>query len=599
MADFRKLLFVLIAGALLLTTVASAEPYSCSATPVQTLVRQEGLADYVGDVVLNCAGTVDNTTLGIRDVNIRLTIDTPGVNITSNLLTSGGITTEATMIMNGGWTAAGRQYIGYTTAPTVPLADGSQNIYQAVKVADNAVEWQGVVVAGPNSNPFSTIRLTNVRVNAASLPAGTAIVARVNITSPTSFPILNSASLTVANVIKAMTFSVEKATFDRCVQPVEGETVGAFNLIFTENYGPAFRVVGAAGTDNIIPGGNYPNESGFNPAGYTGDLVAGTSIGQANNPTELKATLKHIPAGVSSVSVSGYTVSTGGAVTSDITLTFVVSAITGLVTDADGRTATITASVTGVTGSALYLPNVVDIAAVLNLDYSVPAPRGTVTAQGTLAPISTVGVMSYTAPEPRFIDTGTTAMDVFDFSGICHSLLLFPYITNQAGFDTGIAISNTSVDPLGTAHQDGACTLNYYGFVGSNLAVPVLAATPTAGLAGVALSPIVPAGGQLVMTLSGGGGAVIPMGAGAPVACASCAPITFQGYMIASCDFQFAHGYAFISDTGAQKLAQGYLALVIPERFYPENESNPPFTLRLPQFAGLDAQGNQGEQLGN
>ncbi len=160
---------------------------------------------------LTAAGDVANPALGIRDVNIRMTIDTPGVNITSNLLNLPAplTVTEATMIMNGGLTAAGRQYIGYATAPTVPQSDGSQNVYQAVKVADNAVEWQGVVVAGPNSNPFSIIRLTNVRVNAASLPAGTAIIARVNITSPTSFPILNSASLTVANVIKAMTFTVD------------------------------------------------------------------------------------------------------------------------------------------------------------------------------------------------------------------------------------------------------------------------------------------------------------------------------------------------------------------------------------------------------
>jgi len=40
----------------------------------------------------------------------------------------------------------------------------------------------------------------------------------------------------------------------------------------------------------------------------------------------------------------------------------------------------------------------------------------------------------------------------------------------------------------------------------------------------------------------------------------------FQGYMMVGCDFQFAHGYAFISDFGGQKLAQGYQALVLPER---------------------------------
>ena len=37
----------------------------------------------------------------------------------------------------------------------------------------------------------------------------------------------------------------------------------------------------------------------------------------------------------------------------------------------------------------------------------------------------------------------------------------------------------------------------------------------------------------------------------------------FQGYMIAVCNFRYAHGFAYISDVGAQKLAHGYLALVL------------------------------------
>jgi hypothetical protein len=35
--------------------------------------------------------------------------------------------------------------------------------------------------------------------------------------------------------------------------------------------------------------------------------------------------------------------------------------------------------------------------------------------------------------------------------------------------------------------------------------------------------------------------------------------------MIATCSFQFAHGFAFISDIGARNLAMGYLALIIPD----------------------------------
>ena len=39
----------------------------------------------------------------------------------------------------------------------------------------------------------------------------------------------------------------------------------------------------------------------------------------------------------------------------------------------------------------------------------------------------------------------------------------------------------------------------------------------------------------------------------------------FGGYVIAVCNFQYAHGFAFVSDVGARNLAMGYLALVVPD----------------------------------
>ena len=39
----------------------------------------------------------------------------------------------------------------------------------------------------------------------------------------------------------------------------------------------------------------------------------------------------------------------------------------------------------------------------------------------------------------------------------CQTILLFPYVTNQAEFDTGLAIANTSQDPFGTPAQSGSC----------------------------------------------------------------------------------------------------------------------------------------------
>jgi len=44
---------------------------------------------------------------------------------------------------------------------------------------------------------------------------------------------------------------------------------------------------------------------------------------------------------------------------------------------------------------------------------------------------------------------------------------------------------------------------------------------------------------------------------------ASTAAPGFTGYMFAWCNFEFAHGFAFISDIGARNLAMGYLALVV------------------------------------
>ena len=51
----------------------------------------------------------------------------------------------------------------------------------------------------------------------------------------------------------------------------------------------------------------------------------------------------------------------------------------------------------------------------------------------------------------------------------------------------------------------------------------------------------------------------------------------FNGYIFALCNFQYAHGFAFISDIGARNLAMGYLALVVgrglPRTGAPSGES--------------------------
>lgn len=48
--------------------------------------------------------------------------------------------------------------------------------------------------------------------------------------------------------------------------------------------------------------------------------------------------------------------------------------------------------------------------------------------------------------------------------GATKTRLLFTFVTAVAGFDTSLAISNTSADPFGTTPSAGTCTLNFFGF---------------------------------------------------------------------------------------------------------------------------------------
>jgi hypothetical protein len=180
------------------------------------------------------------------------------------------------------------------------------------------------------------------------------------------------------------------------------------------------------------------------------------------------------------------------------------------------------------------------------------------------APTSTVGSAT-TGPIPRFVQVNPY-IGLFTISP-CSCNLLFPFVTNIAGFDTGIAIANTTSDPFLTSVQTGTVTLNYYGTTSGGGAAPPKA-----------VSSAVTGGQELIFTVSNGGNFGIPATPG------------FEGYIIAQANFQFCHGFAFISDVGAQKLAEGYLAISLDVPVVTVNSLLP---------TGLNRTGNAGENQGN
>jgi len=204
-----------------------------------------------------------------------------------------------------------------------------------------------------------------------------------------------------------------------------------------------------------------------------------------------------------------------------------------------GSTLTAVYEVVNADPSAIEAASIpIGVSYVANTPNNLPAPgQSTVTA--SFAPLSTVQTATATDPIPRWCNK-SAATNSFKIQ-VCTCDLLFPFVTNASGFDTGIAIANTSLDVYGTAPQNGTVTLNFFGSLpGTPAPAPITAQT----------SSTINAGTELVFTLSGGNGGqnIQP-------------EVGFQGYIIAVAQFQWCHGFAFISDLGAQKLAEGYLAI--------------------------------------
>ncbi len=142
--------------------------------------------------------------------------------------------------------------------------------------------------------------------------------------------------------------------------------------------------------------------------------------------------------------------------------------------------------------SAVEQANIpIGVAFISNTAQNIPAP-GQSTINASFAPLSTLGTASGTAPIPRFCDQ-SVARNIFNIV-ICQCNLLFPFVTNQAGFDTGIALANTTVDPYGTTPQNGTVAVFYFGNTAGGGAAPTKQTTQ-----------VVPAGQELIFNLSGGG----------------------------------------------------------------------------------------------
>lgn len=475
-------------------------------------------------------------------------------------------------------TGDGRNVYAGTSALPFGSPNARPNVFQGRQVGVNSILFAGVPIDPPGANRQRVVRITNIRANAAMLGVSTTLVPTqitmfISVTGSTALPI-NNPTQTVAFIQRGIVSSFDSKSFLQCVSE---SGPGQILLKVDEGFASSFKRKNIAQQDPFatsypstidqnqnVPGATYFSESGFmnldpsrDPNPNPPSQLVSTSIpstpgfepvrglsraGVADHGTRVILSISSLPVGAAVFApfaiplINPFTgASTGIAVMTN--------------TSIDGSGGFVAASNTAVSTSSgalvyeiLYAdPFVVERLEIpITVSYAAypsqnsPAPNVQARMSVSFAPVSSVGTASSGAPIPRFIPG--VERDLFVVR-TCNCNLLFPFVTAQQGYDTGVAIGNTSLDTgtdFQTLTESGTVTVHYYcGQPGCSSP----ASQTTNG-------PVL-AGQQLTFTLSGGGGYGFTATPG------------FQGYLITQSRFRYCHGFAYISAVGALPVTNG------------------------------------------
>ena len=455
MANFSKILG-LASTALVFAGMAFGQNPTCTggAANQTPLVRVEGTTELVGEYSFTC-GTAGTTGAGTANI-----LDILSLPVTSKVLqTSGTAYTEAVAIVSVG---------GAMTSITQGTVSGSQ------------VSFSGVALPAG----VSTVTIANVRVNATSLTVGSgtppaisesAFISGTNVNSSvtTSTPVAYAfTGLSAQTVYKVQTLgSSNKGFFNFLVCQGYKTSAGLVGFIDVgENFATAFKGAGAAGVNTTL-GSEFSNntETGLQP---TFANVSSGVTNTASTSTMLQVVFSNIPASVTLYVPT--TVGADGSPTGAGSLLLVTSPsnLTAVSASTSSSAATGTAALTATSGSAtayyLFTPGTASgsLTETFAIGSYVVMTANTVTASSTAMTAAVSFAPVGSTQVPNFVvgpSTTTTTLSTFTQ---CTTSLLFPFVTNQLGFDTGLAIANTSSDPFGSkgaTAQAGTCTINFYG----------------------------------------------------------------------------------------------------------------------------------------
>ena len=516
---------------------------SCTAAALPQTVYAEGIAEPLADILLTCTSDSRSAPVlaGTLRVEVSVALNASVTNSTGSA-EGGSDTADAVLVVNGNDCASpaatGSTY-GSCGAPSSEVQDP-----QFGRLADlNRLTWADVTLplaadGEADGEPWvAEMRIRDIRVNAAQLQlatgpgsAGMPVTGSVTIRSDAGIAVRNSV-LQLAHPVAGLGLGVQgEDTVSACL----GDELGRATVHLREGFASAFRT-GAPATVNA--GASPPTRVGLEfsdvPEGISISLPSSLACYQPEFDGATSAHRDALTIGL----VTGHSgAGLGGSATSG---SGAVGSMVPVMLDSG-------------TGQVFY--EVLSHAPLKVEDCHVPvrfeADSGRVAnarakVAAGFAPRSAVRSASSEAPIPRFVPPSSLDETRADLAG-CGTTLLFPFVSNQGGFDTGIVITHGSLHSLSGAQtaQAGSCQLHYYGSAaGGEEVLLVQHSTP--------LNP----GQQLVFTVSGGNPVQNILGTE-----------QYQGYVMAVCGYPGARGYAFISDGfGAiPDLGMGYIAPVVP-----------------------------------
>jgi hypothetical protein len=466
-----------------LTNSAFAQ-LSCSvaSTPVSR-ATDTGLTEPAGDLIFNClAGSVDTTSA-------TMTVDF-GVPITDNTsypaAAPGGIRiSNASGLFSGGG------------AVSINAVNNSTGQIVLNIPAETVV-----------SGDVSSFTLSGVLVALAD-SGKTSLSASVSVSPGNN--VLITAGQNIATVISTVLPGI-KAPVLTSTSPASSGVILSSNIIVTPGF--SFKM-----DENYID--SLRSQGQFNAAA-------------SYNSTQILLTFAGIPTGVT-LNGCGITVTSGTATLSANTITSTANTLTVDFTSDMSLTTTdtITVACTGIS---------------VGTSATIPLTPGNITVTATLAPtgtaLSSTGAVlnnsSTTGAIPRYKNNPipSPALPVFAIVPSTTNFII-PFATvGTGGFDTGIAIANTTMDPYGIANggargQDGKITFSFYPTTGASFSF-----APTNASVGLGLSAtgLLQAGRTYSVLLS----ELLKASPGSPT--------SFTGYIIAVAEFTNGHGASFVTD---------------------------------------------------